>query len=146
MADIDVATLVEDIKMVLPDYNVITDAQITLVVNKLIARIGTDIKYYGEVACKALELIADLNMAKGATGDSDLKREKAGGVEYEYHVSASTGRTWEDFKESLTKICPVMYGYSIPFKKAMIVNSKKLGNPLSVESYHEGFDLPPSTF
>jgi hypothetical protein len=146
MADIDVVLLVEDIKMVLPDYSVITDAQTTIVVNKVIARVGTDNEYYGEVACKSLELIADLNIAKGAIGDANLKKEKVGDQEYEYHASTATGNVWEDFKESLTKICPIMYGYSIPIKKAMVINSKQLGNPLSIESYHEGFDLPPFPF
>jgi hypothetical protein len=146
MANIDVNLLVEDIDIVLPEYNVLTQVQITTVVNKIIARVGADIKYYGEVACKSLELIANLNVAKGIAGDANLKKEKVGDEEYEYHSSGSTGQVWEDFKESLTKICPIMYNYSMPVTKSMVLSSKKLESPLCPKSYHEGFDLPPSSF
>lgn len=135
MATIDRDMLLADIKMVLPSDNVLTDDQMLIVIERVILLVGDDTMYYGEVACKSMRSIADINAGKADVDIGKLKREKVGDNEEERFESSTGGQTWNDFRDSLKGICPVMFGYSFPSGKGMYINSGKIPNPLCLESY-----------
>ena len=139
MANINCATLLEDIKMLLPSGNSLTDDQMLIVIKRIMAQVGSDEQFYGEVACKALRTIADINSSKANVEQGGLKREKVGDHEVEYAVTSSGGASWDDFKKSLNDLCPVMYGYSFKTTTGMVINTTAIPNPLCPPSYSAGY-------
>jgi len=135
MANINCATLLEDIKMLLPSGNLLTDDQMLIVIKRVMAQVGSDEEYYGQVACKSLRAIATVNASKADVEVGKLKREKVGEHEEEYFASGSGGDAWKDFIDSLTEVCPIMFGYSLPSGAGMFINTTPLPKPLCPTSY-----------
>ena len=136
---INCATLLEDIKLLLPSDNVLTDAQMLIVMKRLIALVGSDDEFYGQVACKTLSAIADINASKVNVEQGGIKKEKVGDHEIEYAVTSSGGSSWKDFKKSLSDLCPIMYSYSPKAASGIYISTTPLTNPLCPPSYSEGY-------
>lgn len=107
---IDRIKLYEDIAVWLPESNVLTEAQMEVIVEFVITQVGDDESKYAEVLCLSLKALGTANMARVAATTDGLKREKAGGEEYEYATDGSAHLGWKAFVDSLKDICP-LFGY-----------------------------------
>ena len=102
------STLLADTKLYLPEYNTLTDAQISSINEAVISDVGDDDEYYSELLCKSLKACAQLNQALSAS-TGDIKREKSFQREIEFYDSNSDG-LWDDYIKSLATICPLLPG------------------------------------
>lgn len=127
---IDSTVVLTDISILLPANNLLTDQQMLNIIERIITSVGSDDKYYGEVCCKSLSAIADINLARVAVDVGNLKREKVGDHEEEYHSSSNSNGSWKDFKDSLKTLCPIMWSYSVKTAGRIYMNVGEDQNPL----------------
>lgn len=104
MADINPEEILNDLDLWLPTTNVLTCDQLTSIINKQIAAVGTDESYYAEVFCKSLTYAAEVNKAKSSKGTNLKSRKLEDLIEEEYFKSGETG-SWSDFIVQLPGIC-----------------------------------------
>lgn len=131
MATIDRDKLIADIKLYLPLNNVLTDEEMLVLAEQLIAKIGDDDVNTPEVQCKLLGNIADVNHAKYITTGASLKRQKVRLHEQEY--TSNNSNIWKDYKKSLSDICPI-FGYYPKYVRGARVNSSEMMNTSTVIS------------
>lgn len=109
---IDRDQLLADIKFYLPDSNILTDPQLLVIAENVIAAVGDDEDYYAEVLCKSLRACAVVNKSKATVDTDGTKKEKVGDVEIERFQTTAGQSVWDDYIDSLNDLCPT-FGYQI---------------------------------
>lgn len=107
---IDPNQVLEDVKLWLPESNVLTDDQMLAIINLVIQEVGDDDENYAEVLCKSLRAIALANQAKYSVDVSGKRKEEVGDVEIQW-FEGSSHDVWGNFIDSLKDICP-LFGYT----------------------------------
>lgn len=110
MATIDRNQLVADVKFWLPDQTTLSDEDILQIGELVIAQVGDDSQYYGEVFCKTLQLCLEYGKGIHEGTSSGKRRERVGGVEVEVDDFQSVD-AWQSRLDNLSGICP-LYGYT----------------------------------
>lgn len=112
--------VVEQMILWLPENNVLTEAQMTVIAQQLFDELGPDA--IPEILCKALERAALLNKSKASTYYA-LSRERNYQVEFYFNTGGKTpADLWDDYIASLKDICPI-FGYSPPSSIGIVVNA-----------------------
>lgn len=125
---IDRSQLYEDILIWLPESNSLSEAQMKAIIGMIIAQVGDDADRYAEVLCLALKAIGTANMAKVSAVSDGLRREKAGGEEYEYALDGSAQAGWKAFVDSLKDICPLFGYYGLRSNVGIKINTSLTPN------------------
>lgn len=133
------AAVLADISILLPESNVLTEAQMLNIIDRIILSVGDEDEKYGEVCCKSLKVIGEVNLAKVAVDRGSLKREKVGDHEEEYLSAPNSNGSWQDFIDSLSDLCPIMWGYSPKTTTGIYISTTPLTNPLCPLSYSDGY-------
>ena len=112
MAAIDRQQLLADVKLWLPASNVLTDAQILALAEKVISDVGDDDQYYDEILCKTLQACGKANksLASG-NGQKGIKRQKSYNREQELHSGYNPADNWDDWLNNLPCLCSTL-GYT----------------------------------
>lgn len=110
MAAIDRDQLLADVKFWLPDQTTLSDQDILQIAELVIAQVGDDDQYYGEVFCKTLQACLEYGKGIHEGTSSGKRRERVGGVEVEVDDYKSSD-AWQNRLDNLNGICP-LYGYS----------------------------------
>lgn len=122
MATIDRDAMLAEIKSILPEQNNVSDERILSIIESIILTLPEDDDiYYGEVACKTLKAIGLLNVSSSSLSNS-IKRQKSGDREIERFNSVTTN-PWNYFIKSLDKLCPILWGYSLPLASGIIITT-----------------------
>ena len=103
--------ILEEIRVFIPDENVLTDPKMIAIIDYVIAEVGDDDSNEAEVKCKSLQAIGYANLARSTTTSAGIKREKVGDTEKEWFDGNGAKRAWSNFLDSLTYICPI-FGYT----------------------------------
>ena len=113
MAVIDPADVLVDVLLYLPTSNVFSDAQLTSMIEFVIANQipEDDTEYQPEATCKSLRNAAIANQSRFSVDQAGKKREKVGVVEVEYFDGTSK-KVWESFLDNLPNICSLLLGYT----------------------------------
>ena len=124
MAAIDRVQLLSDVKLYLPDENVLSDDILNNIIDSVIANQipADDDQYYGEALCKSLRAAALLNKSKYSVDGANIKREEIGEVEIE-RFDRGNQSIWDDYIASLVDLCPI-FGYTgLSSTIGMVINS-----------------------
>lgn len=141
MATIDRDALLYDLIMNTPpiDQNCLCEEDMMVLAEKTIALVGDDSLLYGEVACKTLRAIASVNIAKSSM-TAGIKRQKSGDREVE-KFNSKYRNPWKDYIASLSNLCPIVFGYSLPSALGMNITS---GEEIIIPEYvNTQFSDPP---
>lgn len=106
---INVSEVLEEVKMYLPTENVYTDAQMAIMIRKVINSVGSDDSFYEEVACKSAKVIAENNAAKNSLVQS-YKGIRADNL-WEEFFKGDNNNLWDNFLERIETVC-VNIGYT----------------------------------
>lgn len=100
-----------EIEVFIPSNNVLTEAQMLVIIQTIIDQVGDDDSNLAEIKCKSLEAIGIINLSKAtSTISTGLKKEKVGNTEVEYFGAGQSNNGWQDFLDSLKLVCP-LFGY-----------------------------------
>ena len=114
MAVIDQAAVLVDVKLYLPDANVLSDAELSNIIAFVVTnQIPADDEIYtAEATCKSLRNAALVNLSLYSVDTAGKKREKVGKVEVEYFDGTSK-EAWSRYLDSLRDLCPLVLGYTL---------------------------------
>lgn len=122
MAAIDRTQLLADVKLYLPDENVLSDQILTNIIENVITTQipADDEQYYSEALCKSLRAAAFANKAMYAVDVASIKREEVGEVEIErFESGASNTNVWDRYIECLGEVCLYLPGGGYKLGKAI---------------------------
>ena len=131
---IDRPTLLADTKGYLPDSNILSDPQITVINENVISVVGDEEDYYSEVLCKSLQAAARMNQALDpSSGSGSIKREKSWQREIEFYDTVSTKDEWEVYLKNLPNVCPYLPGGGYKGLKSALVGAyASVSDPVKV--------------
>jgi hypothetical protein len=112
MAAIDRDQLLSDVKLWLPESNVLTDAEMLQIIELVIQYQlpEDDDQYYAMALCLSLRAIAIANNARYQVDVAGKRKEEVGDVEIQWFEGTS-GNVWPNYIDSLKDVCP-LFGYT----------------------------------
>lgn len=112
MAAIDRDELLADVLFYLGSNNVLPDARILAIAERVISGLpADDDEYYGNALCSTLRDAAIQNRSISLTQRQRVKREKTYMEEVEYYNDHDDSY-WDDFIKSLDTLCPTFRNYT----------------------------------
>lgn len=126
---IDIPTLLDKSDLVLPEGNVLTDPEMTIIAQLIIDKVGDEDSKEPEVFCKFLEAIATINQSKALVDAIPMSSERAANYAVTYNTSLSRD-AWKDFKNNLKYVCPI-FGYNKPAVLGIKINSGEIAEIFS---------------
>ena len=127
MATISRPDLIKDINFWIPENNTLSNEDLLIIIELVIAQVGDDDSKYAEVLCKSLEAVGLKNLVNSTTSSGGLKKEVLGEHEKEFFKGAAED-SWKSFLNSLTDICP-LFGYSPPATMGITIAP---GDPIEI--------------
>lgn len=110
MALVDRDTLLIQCKVYLPNSHQLTDDTILALNEVVITSVGDDDSKFPEILCKCLHACGNKCLSDSLVNQGNLKREKTGDVEAEYHNNNGTS-VWKAWIKNLKNVCP-LFGYN----------------------------------
>lgn len=111
MATIDRDLILNGVKSWLPPYNVVSDADMLILIEQVISVVGDDDINTAQVQCESLySIIMKNKFLATVSNGGGIKREKTYMEEVEYYDS-NVENPWDSLASQIQDICPIAFGW-----------------------------------
>ena len=142
MEEIDTTALLNSLKIYLPESAIkISDEIMLQALNQVVSVVGNSTENLPEIQCKGLRAIAQASKAITLT-QGNIKREEVFQEEVEYFNNYDKS-VWDEFEESLTTLCPVLFGYSGLNRENASLIRVGVADPIRYPSCSQEYGLTP---